>query len=729
MLENNQKKEFRQYCLQFYKDLRHPFGGQESSINFSDLETSLDIFEGVLSLEVAEESLQGIEEQFYSAFNNYLILSRTEIGNLCNNINTLSRLIDPFLKKIALLFFTDKKITKNKKQILLWKTSNYADILDAIGIIKAKKLYEKRENYWKQEQASFAILRKGFTSRQKGVHESRIYGLEHLEYLTYSIIGSFIVICLHLLKYPSIIEKVREITKKRRVIYLFKERAMSYPISNNLLSMKECLLVYRYRTEIKPDIEEKKFIFLNYLAGRGPCFYWLKDDKNLIFEWAKEFLEKNQDETIKRNSLRLLAENFTSLPFPLQLFLENFGYYEDKLELSQYIEKFAKNSDKCLLLKLYNDKREEVAMTSRALLIKMFPRIDDNLRKLSVSDSPSKRRLFRDIIDNFAKKKDLSKYRDFPNLKDESRRIIYIYCLGEVGSKQDLDFLLSWIKTGRKGKKIKMACWYAISKIANRLSDSQFVWKLINRREREITAIVLEAITRNGIGAHFKFLFTNNFARKFLLGNIILKIADKNDKKIIKNYLLKTKLNDELGYSMRYNVRDLMLALCSIGNSDDFNFLFNLFSNCNYEVYIPNHVRLAYSMAKICSREKIGFFKRAINSREFWRYIFPDKKRTTNPLPLKEVRNQALIRRLIAVSFLKISNKREIPFISKLLFHNYKWIANEAAIKLAEVGGIKEIDGLVEKLQEFDEEKLNESKPAINALCLLDKKIYSQSFT
>ncbi len=722
MLENSQKQEFKKYCLQFYKSLKHPFGGQDSFINISDLEISLDIFESILFAEVKEKIFEGLETQFYSAFGNYLHLARTEIGDLCNNADKLSALIDPFLKKLVFCFFPNKKIKKTGKSIVLYKTSNYADILEFLNIIKVKDIVKKKLSFWEKQPARLAILRKGFTSRQKGVHESRIHNLGDLEKITYSIIGSFVAVCLHLLSLPGIESKIKEIIERRRAIYLLRERVRSYPITNTLFSIKEHLLVYSYRGTFQPNIEEKKFVFLNYLAERGPCFYWLKKDKKLILEWAKKFFKNPPNEKIRGNTIRLLLEKSTPVPF--SVILDNFDYFETQIELSEYIKKFATKSDRDLLLKLYNryfNKREEVALASKEVIVGTFTRVDETLKKLATSSSRKKNILFRSIIKNFAKKKDLEKYRNFKELKDRAMQIIYIYCLGEVGFKNDLELLRKWVNARRRNKNIREACWYSISRIANRFGDSKYVLSLINKRDKTIKVSAAKALTRNGIGKYFKFLFSKNFGNKFSVNSLILEIAEEGDREIIRKHLTKAELD--------YSTRDLVLALCKIGHSDDFDFLFNLFSKCDYEIRFANQIRVAYNMAKICDKKKIRFLRKVIKSREFWRYIAPGEKRASNPLPVKNTENQNLTRRIISEAFLENAGKEDIPLIFKLLSHYFRWTANQAAFKLAKIGGVKNLDNLIEeawKLKEKDLEfdYLDRAHPVINTLCLLDKKLY-----
>lgn len=722
MTDKNVKNKFREYCLQFYQEIRNPFSDKKHSINIGNLELAVDMLENIFEMETQEEVFQGLSSKFYSAFNDYLELPRTEIGKLCNNVDRLAELLEPFLKKVTFELFPKECIKKHvgekKVSIFLWKTSNYADILEQLGIIDKKKLQKKGEAYWKNQNPSLALLRKSFTSRQKGTHESRIHTLGELEQIAYSVTESFIVICLSLLKKKRIQEKLQDIIKKRRAIYLLKERTNSHPITKTLLSFKEHLLIYSYRETIFPDIEERKFLFLNYLAGKGPCFYWLKEDGRLLLKWGNEFFENPPNEVIKRNATRFLLEN--SIEISLPRICEIFSDYEDKEELAEYTSKIADESNRPLLLKLCEDKREEVARVAKQKVVKMFPRIDSTLEKLVRTTSQQRRKLFIDIMRNFVRKDKLEEYRKFSSLENNSRKLIYIYCLGEVGLLQDLKLLTEWVKEQRRNKILREACWYAILRIANRLGDSERVWKIIDKREELIKISAISALTRKGIGPYFRNLFTDNLIEEYSISSLILEIARKSDKEHIKNYLKKVRLD--------YDARDLMLALCKMGDLDDFDFIFQLLGECNYHIEFHNHVRVANKLAQICNRRRLEFLKKAIESKEFWTYVHPEEKRDLdNPLPVRDTQNMPLIRRLIAASFLRIAGRKEIDLITKLLSHNYGWIAGKAAIKLSAKGNVDDLNFLVEKIQEIDEEKLEKliDNPLLTAIRLLDKKIYS----
>jgi len=715
-------RELKEYCLQFYRELNNPYSfSRKSPINVSDLETSVDILDSILDLESKEKSFRGLKDQFYSAFTSYLSLPRNQIGSLCVNIDKLSALIDPFLKKVALYFLPDCKITiKNGNRIPLWKTPKYIDILETLKVIKTSEIQKTSSSYWQGKPPDLAILRDGFTARQKGVHESRIHNLEGLEKIVYSIIGTYIIVCLKILKDPVIYGKFAQIIEKSRAAYLFEERVRSFPITGTFFSKKEHLLIYKHRSGIVPDIDGKKFLFLNYLAGRGPCFYWLKEeDQQIIISWAEQFLKEYTDEMIKKNALRFLIENSTP-SIKLQTFLESFSDYEDKEELAEYITRFGKPSDRNIVVKLCNDKREEVALASEYLTAKIFSKIDDALKRIAISKSITKRKLTRSIIRNLAKKDDLNQYRNFPDIRDKAQQIIFIYCLGEVGSEEDFELLTNWLRIKRRNETLRIACWYSISRIANRLRNSKVILSLVNNRDSTVKIASLEAMTRDGIGKNFKSLVFKSLMNGLEISDIILEISAPGDNKIIRSYLAKAELN--------YGVRDLVLALCKVGDFNDFTFLFNLFSEYKDKIMFQNHVRVAEGMAQLCSRKLSLALKKYINSKEFWSYIFSEKPRPKRRLPVKNIENQAFMRRIIAACFIKNADRPDINILRKLIHHDYKWIAYKAVTRFSHIAKRKELDNLTQDLWNLDEGDLNRFAPALVALCLLDKKIYKTKY-
>jgi len=69
-----------------------------------------------------------------------------------------------------------------------------------------------------------------------------------------------------------------------------------------------------------------------------------------------------------------------------------------------------------------------------------------------------------------------------------------------------------------------------------------------------------------------------------------------------------------------------------------------------------------------------------------------------------------------------------VRLLKRLLTHNYDWIAMQAAEKLALLGGESDLTELNEKLLKMpDAAAGNERVPVLEALCMLDRKLYDQS--
>jgi HEAT repeat protein len=476
------------------------------------------------------------------------------------------------------------------------------------------------------------------------------------------------------------------------------------------------LLIYRYRTSITPDIEGKKLLFVSHFAGRGPCFYWFsKEDKTVMTAWAKEISETHSDEKARTNAFRFLIES-GDLPFQLPTVISSFPYYEDKEELARYIKRFARPSDRDVLLKLSSDKREEVSLAAEQLVVQMFPKVDETLKKMAISTSASKTRLLRFIIRNVAQEENLSLYRDFANARDRAEQVLSIYCLGEVGNEQDLKRILKWMNEKKRSKAIRAAGWFSIARIANHLQDCDNVWSLINKRERVAKTAALAAMTREGIGPHFGLLFSKGFVGRYNLSEKMLEIAAPGDNDVIRSYLSTARLD--------YPARDLVLALCKIGSGSDFQFLFRLFRQHKDKIDFHNHVRVADSVATICTRRQSQGLKRFLKSEEFWSYILPEQRTTQNGLPIADSDNQAFMRRVIAACVIENSSAKDVGTLIKLVRHYYKWIAYKAGERLSELGGPAELDQLTEALWKFEDKELDDADPAFHALCALDKKCH-----
>ncbi len=721
MVSSSLKGSFRNYCLQHLVTLHHPLTDATESIHDADIEAACDVFESVVAAEGTPRQFSGLEDQFYSAFSAYLTLPRTELGNLCVAVDRIAGLIDPFLKNLALHLYPDRVLTKvrndKKEKVLLWKTSNYADILEELGIISLSELRNDKDSYWSVQLARYAIVRKGFAFRHRGVHESRMLTLWEMESTAYAIVAQFLVICLHVMRDSQLTEKLRILTERTRALYLLHDRVRSFPLTQNLLSIREHGLLYQYRRDLKPDIQEKRFLFLNYLAGRGPCFFWLgQEPADLVLRWAEEIYKTTGDFNIKKASARFLLRARSRLP--LESLLSLFSDYADKAELASYIARVTAVSDRGALMPLVHGKREEVALEAAKLFVRCSSRIDAVLRRLAISSSTQRIGLLRTCIRHVARPEHIPTYRASITKGNRANRVLNALCLGEVGEPSDLQTLKSLIKNKRTARGVRETFLYASGRIADRIKDRDFLRRLINGRENATFLAGVTTTTRTGLGSDLTLLLhqaAHSPKRRQAVSELLERVCVRGDRLFLRRFLRL--------YGLDNSTRHAILALCRVGLPEDCRFLLGLFLNCARKIELFNHVRIAEAIAGLCSSELRPYLGRYLKSHEFWRYVKPNEPRARGGLPIRNTENLPLVRRITAACFVAVATSRDRRTVLRLLRHNYGWIASKACEGIRRIGRQEDIDKLVtDLLATKDEETMTKT---VGGLSALDCKLYA----
>lgn len=709
-------QELIDYCKRFYKVLKHPFYLKAvEEIDDNKLEEALLLFEHILEERVMEVTLQDIDVRFNSAFNSYLYVPRFDFGNLSNSIEKLASLLDPFLKKMVFLFYSNLNIQKGNKLIPLWQTSDFSDILEKLKICTCD-LRKKSDDYWRSQDCKQAMLRVAFASRHKSVHESHFYNLIELEKIAYSVIGTYIITCLKIIEDKNIMDKLSFKMNLRRFKNLLKYKVEAYDTTKTLLSKDEYLNIYLYRENTILDENDIYFLFLNYLDEKGPIFFWLKDiGKNTLIKWAKKCMEtKLSNEIIMKNTIRYLIRNGET--FKLELLSDIFSAYTEKEELASYIRMFAKKEDLDILLKLYTrSKAEEIVEASKDVLSKIISKEEKLLYKLIQSESEKKRILLEKIIKELANKSKLCYYRNFINAKDPLKQIFLIYLLGEIGKKEDINLIKDWLSRRRRNSKVTYTCWYAITSIACKIRNYNLVNKLINSDNTIISNASLNTVTREGLNGKIKKIINLNKNKEIKI-DVLARISNHEDLEIIKRYLKRIKLNN--------TARPLILTICELGSPEEFDFLLDLFLNYPNSIEFYNHIRIANAMGNLCERDKqLDKLKQFINSPDFW--SFYRNNRPHNKINIKKYENLPLIRRIIAYAFCKIASYEEKFFLRKLLEHNYSWISNLAIHPYIKISDKNDLNNLIKyiltNIDKLEEEKIGN---LIKTICNLDQKLY-----
>jgi hypothetical protein len=700
----------RIYCSRHLGKIFNPFN-KDIYRDFSreEIDLSLDFLTHVLRKEIDEPRLQELDEKFYSAFEQYLTTSRLYFGSVLNGIERLSSLFEPFLKKVVYIYFKAKRLPGTKTP--LWH-AGIDQILNTFGFIKAEIKNDKDE-YWIKQPFEQAIFRLEYVTRHKGVHESHFYTLEQVENIANSIIASYFLVSFFLVSKRDIKQNFLDKLEVRNLSYLLKSKTVSYPSTGSLLTQKEHIKLYKYRTEIEIDDDLLKFLFINYLAGNGPIFFWIKDtEKKKLISWAKEFL-KSPNEDIQRNAIRFLI--LLGKQFPLSYLAKLFLEYELKEECVTYIEKFGTRKDIDLFITLGRKKKlEEVRYAAKEVCVKFLTmRYIKKLEKMAYSTNLDNRLLFEKVVLKNAVKESFKKYRADIINKDIYKRLVAIYSLGIVGDSNDLKNFKSEFKKKRLNHYLKEAYLKSIIRLLVKFEEMDSVTKFINRRNHFISETAILVLPEDFINSHLTDLLKIYNKHPYEISNRVYEFTKKEFIKPIEEILAQAVLDNRVRY--------LVLSLCKVGDYNVFEFLIKLFIDYMDEIDFWNHVYIARSMSRIVSDKNKKILRKIISSDEFWKY-YGEKRPKNKRMPVKDYRNVYFIKRLVGIIYPIVADYIDLSLLKKMLLHEYKMTAISAAKRIGVLAKEKDLNSIIDTTLKQDNDYILSNF----VICLreIDKNIY-----
>jgi hypothetical protein len=168
-----------------YAEVRHPFViTTKQQLSRGQLQRAVRLLTYVIFKETSEERLKGFEQKFTSIFLRYLSCPRDSSGAIATVTEQVGSLLEPFLKKIALLFYGERK---DEKGTPLWHKS-LEQLIKGLGLCTAD-LKNTDERYWTGQSVSDAALRVAFKLRHIGAHEAHgnpPYENERLAYFVFA---------------------------------------------------------------------------------------------------------------------------------------------------------------------------------------------------------------------------------------------------------------------------------------------------------------------------------------------------------------------------------------------------------------------------------------------------------------------------------------------------------------------------------------------------------------
>lgn len=190
-----QQVRFESFFSQNFAVLQNPFDPKKHTrIDKHLLWRATRLITYVVFQDVEEFRLKGLKEKLPSAFFRYLDSSRESPGSLASIAEQLCGLLEPFLKKVAYLFYQDQQHTTGSP---LWHQS-LGPLLSGLGLIVAD-LKRTDTGYWLEQLPEDAILRETYSGRHIGSHEAHQRVLYESERLAHCALASLLVCAIRIL--------------------------------------------------------------------------------------------------------------------------------------------------------------------------------------------------------------------------------------------------------------------------------------------------------------------------------------------------------------------------------------------------------------------------------------------------------------------------------------------------------------------------------------------------
>ncbi len=703
---------FDRYCKAYLGVVPHPFQGLgEVSFNANDLRDAVACVRLVLEAPVPDPRLSDLRDRFLGAFHAYLETPRDQDGPLVNAVERLAQLVEPYLKKLVLLFYPTLVYQGAKRRAPLWHFGT-EQILKDLQLVSSD-LKKAETAYWQGQAAEAAIWRLAYVSRHKGTHEAHLLDLPSLERMVTAVVAALLLAARHALSDPKSSAKDHAILRDGlRFQELLRVRSETFGVTGELPTSIEHIRLFLVRDQISLDESQARLLFRSYCAGHGPVFYFLRGRKeDELMRWAYD-LSGSPDEAVSRGAVAFLLSAGHYLP--LQKVAELFSHYRSRFRLASYLSRAPSRRDLEVLWQLALRHRSPVVRESATTAFVQTASEADRswLRRAAASTSPHAFNLFLRWTVRLANQERLPLYRrNLTSPQPHLRRLAAI-ALGAVGARDDINLLQRVARTRRRDNATKSCAIIGLGMLAARHGDHGILRRLLSGDGADTARLPVLGVGLLGDGAQGKLLVPAFRRARREVAAALRDCASPSLRPAIRRLLVREKL-DEVG-------RLLVLALCRCARADDFIYLIRLMARYGNEPQWDSY-EIMQEVAPLARGARGGrqLLRGWMHSSEFWRYYGSD--RPEDQLPVVRYENLVLMRGLIGLAFGELARPTDIPRLRKMLRHSY-WAVNRGGENgLMRVGGEEALRSLLAEANTVGEEV---RRGLLEAIIGLDAELY-----
>jgi len=683
-----QMELFERYCTTYLSRVAHPFGGQQA-IEFgrAGLERAIACVRLVLATPVQEPRLSGLNDRFLDAFRAYIQTPRDQEGALLNAVEKLAQLVEPYLKKLVLLFYGTRTIQQGTSSRPLWYLGT-EQILRELGLTTCN-LKERQDSYWAKQPAEAGIWRIAYVSRHKGTHEAHTLDLPSLERTAVAVTTAFLVAARHAISDPqSSAGTHQHLQDALRFRELLRVRADTYHVTGELPTTIEHVRLYNVRQYITLDDNQAQLLFRSYCAGRGSVFYFLQDrSREELVRWAYEFSGDTEASVARGATAFLLASGEY---VKLRRIVELFNDYRSRFRLAYYIDQRASRQDLDTLWSLILRHRSPLV---REVAVETFARLatksdHDWLKRTLATSSPRAHSLFPTWAVRMSEETSLNIYRRNLVGRHWHLRALAAICLGVVGRLEDITLLENATKSARD-RATRVFATVGLGMASARNGKTALVQKLLNRQRLSISRLCVLGIGLLQNKSLLKQLLRVFNRLPLEVAGALRQTACRELHKTARQLLVKANSDD-----IR---RVLVLALCRSAQSKDFSFLVKFLAVQKEPIYW-DHYELMNEIALIARLDRASrkLLRNWMDKKEFWYYY--GSNRPKDRLPVAQYDNLVFMRGVLGLSFGEVAQEKDVSRLRRMLRHNYWAVNRGGANGLVRVGRVEDMDEIIRRV-------------------------------
>jgi len=493
-------------------------------------------------------------------------------------------------------------------------------------------------------------------------------------------------------------------------------KAGVYARTGELLTYKECLGAYAHRQRIVFTPEEVELLFASSLAGNGPVRYFLRSLPNdLPVRWAEQRIRSPKEVELEEGRTRINAGRFllaSGIQVPLAELVAIFSNYKLQSELAAFTRLYSTKGDLDLLFRLRLKKAEQTRVAAVEQLERFVEPSDSPVERLLRSRRSQDTLLLCRILTTKVKEPSVPHLRSELGKRNSGSRILAICGLGDYGDESDASCLVERIESLKLSAKEREVSGYALAHWAQTNGRWNLMDKLLHLDDPVCRGALGATVNRGDLKLD---TVLKQYSRlSFETAAAVLRTVSVEDKPELERFISANPLEPK--------IRDIIIALLRVGGGNAARWILELIGSEDYHVVFWNTPILAAALAEAMDIDAKTWLYELTDSEEFWHYT--GNERTSPPLPVANVENLYLFKRLAGVALASLCDQSDWPLLKRLIFHDYWIIPVAAADQVAKFAEVAHLDEWVEKARQ---EARDRPKPGVvDALTLLDTKLFGQ---